>query len=304
MKATVSGSSAVGTMRSGCGILAQTKSASDSADVGPQVNEILPPTGCSPGTPLNHETASFMNSNYKLLAAIAMMYVICSPASAWAQANSSPTPAAAGCKALETADFSGILDAPTQIIDAKLVEASGGEPAICLVKGYVATHVGIELRLPIENWNGKFLEVGCGGHCGMYFSLLCNGPLRKGYACIASDMGHINSPSAENFLPTLEALWAYNDLQAQVDWGYRAAHVTALAGKAITQAYYQHSPAKSYFFGCSTGGREGLVESQRFPWDFDGIAAGAAVVNSSGWTMDIVWAITALTGKDGKPILS
>jgi len=217
-------------------------------------------------------------------------------ASGHAATEPSASTPAESCDALEKADFSGIADAPTQITEAKLVAASDGEPSMCLVKGYIATHVGIELRLPLESWNGKFLEVGCGGHCGMYFSMLCNGPLRKGYACIASDMGHTST--------TLQAAWAYDNLQAQVDWGYRAAHVTALAGKAITQAYYSRAPARSYFFGCSTGGREGLVESQRFPWDFDGIAAGAAVVNSSGWTMDIVWAIEALTGKDGQPILS
>jgi hypothetical protein len=204
--------------------------------------------------------------------------------------------AAAGCKALESIDFSGIADAPTQITEAKLVEATGVVPTICLAKGYITSHVGIELRMPITNWNGKFLEVGCGGDCGVFFTQLCSGPLRKGYACIASDMGHSSL--------TNQALWAYNNLQAQIDWGYRAAHVTAIAGKAITREYYSRAPVKSYFMGCSTGGREALVESQRFPWDFDGIMAGAPVVNSSGWTMDVLWGIKALTGRDGNPILS
>lgn len=222
--------------------------------------------------------------------------VLCAGAAVSAESARPVTPAA-DCKALETRDFTTIQDAPTQITEAKLVDAGGGLPAMCLVKGYITPQVGIELRLPIENWNGKFLEVGCGGHCGMYFSMLCSGPLRKGYACIASDMGHTST--------TLQAAWAYNNLQAQVDWGYRAAHVTALAGKAITQAYYERNPARSYFLGCSTGGREALVESQRFPWDFDGIVAGGdPAVNSSGWIMDFAWAIEALTGKDGRPILS
>jgi feruloyl esterase len=156
--------------------------------------------------------------------------------------------------------------------------------------------VGIELRMPVTNWNGKFLEVGCGGHCGSFFTQLCSGPLRKGYACIASDMGHKSL--------TTQAAWAYNNLQAQVDWGYRAAHVTAIAGKAITHEYYKRAPARSYFLGCSTGGREALVESQRFPWDFDGIVGGAPVVSSEGWPMDFIWAIKALTGNDGKPVLT
>ena len=210
--------------------------------------------------------------------------------------SSAPTAAVEACKALESADFSGVLDAPTQLTEAKVVPASGVVPAYCLAKGFVATHVGIELRLPIENWNGKFMEVGCGGHCGLFFTALCSGPLKKGYACIASDMGHTSL--------TTQAAWAYNNLQAQIDWGYRAAHVTALAGKAITAAYYSHAPSRSYFLGCSTGGREGMVESQRFPWDFDGIAVGAPVVDSSGWPVELLWAIRALTGPDGNSILS
>jgi feruloyl esterase len=237
-----------------------------------------------------------MNFINRLLITTVVLFLASGTTPSWAEANSSVSSAASSCQALESADFSQILDAPTQIIESKLVDAAEGLPAMCLVKGFIASHVGIELRLPIENWNGKFLEVGCGGHCGSYFSMLCSGPLRKGYACIASDMGHKST--------TLQAAWAYNNLQAQIDWGFRAAHVTALAGKAITQEYYHNKPARSYFLGCSTGGREGLVESQRFPWDFNGIAAGAAVVNSSGWTMDVVWAVAALTGKDGNPILS
>jgi|SRR6185437_14483606 len=213
-----------------------------------------------------------------------------------AQAAGDSEDFAAACKALENADFTGVLDAPTQLTEAKVVPASGVVPAHCLAKGFVATHVGIELRLPVVGWNGKFIEVGCGGHCGVFFTVLCSGPLKKGYACIASDMGHTSL--------TTQAAWAYNNLQAQIDWGYRAAHVAALAGKAITAAYYSHAPSRSYFLGCSTGGREAMVETQRFPWDFDGIVAGAPVINTEGWTMDFIYAIRALAGPDGKPVLS
>jgi hypothetical protein len=233
----------------------------------------------------------------KSLAPIAFLFWTCSVGPVWGDSGrGAQTPDAQSCKALENVDFSGILDAPTQIIEAKQVTASGVVPTHCLVKGYVTSHVGIELHMPTDNWNGKFIEVGCGGHCGSFFTGLCAGPLHRGYACIASDMGHTSL--------TTDAKWAYNNLQAQIDWGYRAAHVTAIAGKAITEAYYSRAPARSYFLGCSTGGREGMVESQRFPWDFDGIAVGAPVVNSSGWPLELLWAIKALTGKDGKSIIS
>ena len=75
-------------------------------------------------------------------------------------------PAVARCPALRHADFSRIMDASTQVDDAKVVDADAASPTYCQVQGYIAPSVGFELRLPLENWNGKFFEVGCGGFCG------------------------------------------------------------------------------------------------------------------------------------------
>ena len=200
------------------------------------------------------------------------------------------------CTALTQIDFSRIEDAPTQITAARLVETKG-DPVYCQVQGYVSPQVGFEIRLPVDNWNGKFMETGCAAACGtVMINWLCPSLLRKGYACIASDMGH--EAQIEN------GLWAYNNLDAQTDWGYRAAHVTALAGKAITERFYKKSPDKSYFMGCSTGGREGLIEAQRFPWDFDGIIAGAPASGQAAIIMTRLWAALAMRASDGTPILS
>jgi Tannase and feruloyl esterase len=201
------------------------------------------------------------------------------------------------CKALRSANFTGLQDAPTQIVDTRVVEAISKSPAYCRVQGYVMPQVGFELRLPIEHWNGKLLEVGDGGWGGDMYLFLCDGPLRKGYACIASDMGHKAATGL--------ALWARNNLQAQVDFGYRATHVTALAGKAIVAAYYSRPASKSMMYGCSTGGYQGMVEAQRFPWDFDGIVAIAPdMQDEADLSMRIVWKLRNLTGRDGRPILS
>src|SRR5579862_1205536 len=81
-------------------------------------------------------------------------------------ASSAAASADGACSALVNVDFSHVLDAPTAVYSAERVEANGLIPAYCLVKGYVTSHVGIELRLPLTNWNRKFLEVGCGGSCG------------------------------------------------------------------------------------------------------------------------------------------
>jgi Tannase and feruloyl esterase len=229
-----------------------------------------------------------------LLAIMAVAFL-----SSFAQADPSAaqTVEAARCEALASTDFSRIQDAPTQIKEAKLIERTDDLPAYCQVKGYVTPQVAFEIRLPVNNWNGKFMETGCGGTCGeVTINWLCPGPLRKGYACITTDMGHEDRSSG--------GLWAYNNPQAEIDWGFRATHVTALAGKAITEQYYKKLPSKSYFMGCSTGGRQGMVEAQRFPWDFDGIIAGAPASDQSGTIMVRLWAALAMRSKEGKPVLS
>jgi len=187
-----------------------------------------------------------------------------------------------------------------QVTQASLVPASAGRPAYCRAVGYVAPNVGFEIWLPASHWNHKFLEIGCGGYCGRsYISsgfLGCENALIKGYACLASDMGHQGRGD--------DAAWAYNNLQAEVDYGFRATHVAALAGKAITERFYSDAPGKSYYTGCSTGGRQGLVEAQRFPWDFDGIVAGAPAINLSATLLNILWASLAVEDQNGQPLLT
>lgn len=199
------------------------------------------------------------------------------------------------CGALASADFKSILDAPTQINGAKFVPAAADSPGYCEVRGYVAPAVGFVLRLPSVGWNGKFFQEGCGGFCGGYnFELKVGpygfiGPLRRGYAHLVFDGGHAGSP--------MGALWAYGDMQAQFDFGIRAPHVAALAGKAIVAHYYKRAPRKSYFAGCSSGGQQALSEAQRFPWDFDGIIVGAPSPTFSGPMLNYLWAGRALAGK-------
>src|SRR5262249_26411915 len=116
------------------------------------------------------------------------------------------------CAALRSADFSLVQDAPTQIVSAKQVDPDGGKIGYCEIDGNVALKFGFLLRLPSENWNGKFLEIGCGGECGAAAAkaLLarCDDPLRRGYACIISDGGHT---VGQNFS------WANNNPEAPID---------------------------------------------------------------------------------------
>ncbi len=192
-------------------------------------------------------------------------------------------------------DFSRIPDAPSHLTSAKIVTTGSDVPPYCLVTGYVSPTIGFELRLPMSGWNGKFAMVGCGGMCGGIQEPGCDVPLLKGYACIMTDMGHRGTQ--------IDAEWAYDNLQAEVDFGYRATHVTTLAGKYITQVFYGRPPGIAYFLGCSTGGRQGLVEAQRFPDDYNGILAGSPPMNEMGDGLDILWSIQAAENPDGTPLL-
>jgi len=146
-------------------------------------------------------------------------------------------------------------------------------PAHCRVAATLTpsadSHIEMELWLPIEGWNGKFLAVGNGGWAGSISTGAMAGGLRRGYATASNDTGHTGG-SAEFALGHPEKL---------VDFGYRAMHEMAVQSKALIQAFYRRGPELSYYEGCSTGGRQGLMSAQRFPEDFDAIVAGAPVYN-------------------------
>jgi len=220
------------------------------------------------------------------------------------------------CSTLASHDFSGIVDASAQINESRLVRnvddllaglgrnvpaefmeqaerSVGSIQPYCRVSGYVTPNVGFELLLPVNHWNGKFLHVGCLGWCGTtgWVGYFC--AMHPDYACMGTDMGHNGAGG----------LWFRNNPQAQIDFSYRATHVTTLAGKAITEYYYGSGPRRSYFMGCSTGGYQGMVEAQRFPWDFDGIVAGAPDMDESDLAVRGVWIKQNFMGRDGEPVL-
>jgi hypothetical protein len=228
---------------------------------------------------------------FVILAAFAIAFSV-NAGVARAAGTSDETPI---CERLTSEDFSQIVDAPTQIVESKRFAPGGDEPGYCQVSGYVSPNVGFLIRLPFENWNGKLLQLGCGGHCGSTAHVRqCDEPLNRGYACIVTDDGHHSTAG--------QALWAFNNWQAQIDYFVRASHVTALAGKAIVERLYRQGPRKSYFMGCSAGGREAMMQAQRFPWDFDGIIAGAPSLNQTAIRMNILWGVRALHGADGQPL--
>ena len=220
---------------------------------------------------------------------VALALAILGAPAAMAQTGTQPSPAQR-CSTLTRADFSRVPEAPTQIVRVKSVDAKDNVPAHCEVRGVVMPNVGFLLRLPDANWNGRFFQVGCGNYCGSVDprAFNCDDPLRRGYVCIATDAGHVARPEDIGWT---DGQWAFNNLQAELDYGGRASHVTAVAGKAVTENYYGKAPAKSFYMGCSYGGHQAMVLAQRYPWDFDGIVGGGAPNNLGRLMQQNLWAI-------------
>lgn len=167
-----------------------------------------------------------------------------------------------------------------EITEVKLVF---GDQDYCSAIGYVKSRIAFEVQLP-TNWNGKMYFQGNGGFAGG-FADTSHGR-RRGYSTVTTDTGHQAGVS--------EGFWAQDNRVAEVDYGYRAVHYVALVGKRIIKAYYGRAPKFSYFDGCSNGGRQGLMEAQKYPADFNGIVAGCPALDLSGLAIGFNWNMQAL----------
>ena len=197
-------------------------------------------------------------------------------------------------------DFQEIPGAPTRITSARIVAATETQPEYCEVSGYVQTQVKFQLKLPTSTWQGRYLQFGCSGYCGMIARTTfpaSRDELGGDFAIAATNTGHDTAQ-------VTDTLWAGHDEQARIDYGYRGVHVVALAAKAIQAAYYGRPPARSYWVGCSCGGREGLMEAQRYPRDFDGIVAGAPASLQTFNPLYMAWALRTNADANGRPILT
>ena len=172
----------------------------------------------------------------------------------------------------------------------------------CAVKGAVEPNIGFEFRLPMKGWTQRYLQTGCGGLCGI---LEIHADHAEG--CIpyenhslvmgSTDMGHQGTFMGDGTFGS--------DPQSRIDFAYRGVHLTALLGKALISNFYGKPATYSYFAGCSDGGREALMEAQRFPNDFNGISAGAPAMNFQIQNSFYhAWQASSNTDSHGKAILT
>ena len=207
-----------------------------------------------------------------LLTVCAVCAVAASPAAA----------APANCEALQSLKLADTATLEVHSVSSGQFTPPGARaraidslPAFCAVRGVLKptpqSSIQFEVWLPETNWNGKLQVVGNGGLAGTISYPAMASALRDGFATASTDTGHT---AAE------PAAWLENR-ERLIDYSYRALHLTTVNAKAILNSYYSQPAKYAYYTGCSTGGKQGLMEAQRYPADFDGILAGDA---ANYWT--------------------
>lgn len=201
------------------------------------------------------------------------------------------------CAALGGRAFDHTLGSPARVLSARVVPATGKKPAFCLVKGYVAPTIAFALWLPTHSYTGRYLQGGCGGNCGLVMSQVAPAADQSvafggAFAVGFEDSGHVGG----------DGVWALGGARVREDFAYRAAHVFSEAARRIIAAYYGTPPAHSYFDGCSDGGREAMMETQRYPHDFNGVIAGSPAFTISEAMERFLWEARWGVDSKGQPV--
>jgi len=187
-------------------------------------------------------------------------------------------PAATGKPGTACKELRSLTSFELSVVSATVIRASSTAPEHCRISAMVPPEINIEVNLPTA-WNGRLYMFGNGGWAGEAFDSPSRAAhrsrgLHAGFVTAATDTGH-------SALLEPGASFALNR-QKLLDYGFRSLHVTAETAKMLARTYYGSGPAKSYYEGCSQGGRQGLTLAQRFPNDFDGIVAGSPAVYQTG----------------------
>lgn len=158
-------------------------------------------------------------------------------------------------------------------------------PAFCRVSATLKpspdSDIKVEVWLPLEGWNRKFQAVGNGGWLGAVIYPALGAAVRRGYAAASTDTGHAGG--------VMDASFGLGHPEKVTDFAWRAVHLMTVRAKEVVKAFYGDPAKLSYWNGCSSGGKQGLKEAQRFPEDFDGIVAGAPANNWTHLTAASVW---------------
>jgi Tannase and feruloyl esterase len=190
------------------------------------------------------------------------------------------------CESLSAFKGEGIVS-----ISARVVPASGETPQHCRVLGVITPEVAFEVNLP-DRWNQRFYMTGNGGLAGDALDGATNADRTAG---LSNGFVHARTNTGHDARKEPSGSFILSNPQKALDYAYRAVHVTAETAKKIASEYYAQPVRFSYWNSCSNGGRQGLLEAQRYPDDFDGIVANAPWVDQTGFTVGATWNQKALT---------
>lgn len=212
---------------------------------------------------------------------------------------------AASAEAGDCAALSDVVFPGGYVTSAREMAAEGASPAYCEIRATALPAISVEVRLPLEGWNGKYYQAGCGGFCGVlgradggasWVNAMRPG-LERGYATATSDSGH-------HGLSVVDAAWADHNPHAERDWGWRSIGETHRIAQIMIGAFYGGASEQAIFQGCSTGGRMAQMAALKYPDMFQGIIAGAPAMDYTGLVATAAnWVVQANTGPDGAQIL-
>ncbi|MEM1065605.1 MAG: tannase/feruloyl esterase family alpha/beta hydrolase [Pseudomonadota bacterium] len=204
------------------------------------------------------------------------------------------------CAPLRGAVFSG-----GYVTSARVIPEADTLPAYCEVRATALPAISIEVRLPLEGWNGRLYQAGCGGFCGIlgradaadgWINAMRPG-LERGYATATSDGGH-------HGLSVVDAAWAADNPHGERDWGWRSIGETNRVAQVMIEAFYGSASEQAIFQGCSTGGRMAHVAALRYPEMFQGIISGAPAMDYPGLVATkMSWLMQANLDDEGNWIL-
>jgi len=231
----------------------------------------------------------------KVLSLVLMLTGCSSPA--LMQDDDLPPEARTGCRLL-----AGLSLENAKLTAADLITDRPDLPDFCQVDGIIATRIGFTLRFPAGSWNRKFMVAGCGGFCGILLpekpghSNSINEALKLGFAAITTDGGHQ--------APSWDTDWAMKDTASLKLFAGAWMPLAVATGKQLLQQFYDVEPHRTYFSGCSNGGRLAMMAAQRYPTLFDAIAGGGSIFDLSGNAgIHGLWLLQSTRDRNGRAVI-
>ena len=200
-------------------------------------------------------------------------------------------------------------DAPVTILEVSTATtgSTSSDRAYCLVKTRVGSNVNIWVALPTSAWNGRLRSEGNGVYAGASQLVVPVDSVKQGFVGVKTDTGHAGTAKPPTMLDFLDGSWGMAspgvaNTQLQEDFAHRSMNLMSVVGKQVAKAFYAKDPVRAYWYGCSTGGRQGLMMAQRYPAAYDAILAGAPAIHWDRFQAYQIWPQLTMKLEAGGPM--